>query len=301
VGNHAPAHALACTVRACGQPLTRGDRTWTCGRGHTFDVARSGYVNLLQPQDRKSASAGDSKASVDARARLLARGVGRALVQEVVEDVGRVLSDPPGPPGPKGPGLRIQSVVVELGSGSGDVLGELARARPIEGIGIDLSTAAAEHAAKRFPALTWVVANADRRLPLVDRSTSLVISIHGRRNPAECARVLKPGGWLVVAIPAPDDLVELREQVQGARVERDRGEALLAEHAPFFTLRERGIVRERPRLDRNALKDLLRGTYRGERRSAAAGVEALDELEVTLASDVFLLASSSRRHDEMTR
>ena len=181
------------------------------------------------------------------------------------------------------------------------MLGELARARPIEGIGIDLSTAAAEHAAKRFPALTWVVANADRRLPLVDRSTSLVISIHGRRNPAECARVLKPGGWLVVAIPAPDDLVELREQVQGARVERDRGEALLAEHAPFFTLRERGIVRERPRLDRNALKDLLRGTYRGERRSAAAGVEALDELEVTLASDVFLLASSSRRHDEMTR
>jgi 23S rRNA (guanine745-N1)-methyltransferase len=270
-------------------------------------VARSGYLNLLQPQDRKSTSAGDLKTAVDARARLLARGVGRALVDEIGRHVGRVLppsrnasadrrslggggSDPPGPPGPKGPGLRTP-VVVDIGSGSGDVLGELARVRPIEGIGIDLSTAATAHAARRFPELTWVVANADRRLPLLDHSADLIVSVHGRRNPAECARVLKPGGWLLVAIPAPDDLVELREHVQGARVERDRGDALIAEHAPFFTVRERAVVRERPRLDREALKDLLRGTYRGERRSTADRVEALEDLEVTLASEVMVFTA----------
>ena len=44
------------------------------------------------------------------------------------------------------------------------------------------------------------------------------------------------------------------------------------------------------RLDRDALKDLLRGTYRGERRSAVKRVEALENLEVTLASELFLLA-----------
>jgi len=274
-------------VRACGQPLTRGDREWSCPRGHSFDVARSGYINLLQPQDRRSASAGDPKTAVEARARLLARGVGRALVDAVVRQAGRILSDTPGP---EQAGRR--ATVVDLGSGTGDVLGELAGARQIEGIGIDLSTAAAEHAAKRFPAVTWIVANVDRRLPLVDRTAPLVLSVHGRRNPAECARVLTPGGYLLVAIPAPDDLVELREQVQGARVERDRGEALLAEHARLFTLRERAIVRERPRLDREALKDLLRGTYRGERRKHAGRVEALGEMEVTLACDMFLFELS---------
>lgn len=230
-------------------------------------------------------SAGDTKASVDARARLLARGVGRALVDEVVRRAAAAVPD------------RLRQgygaqVVVDLGSGSGDVLGELARVRPIEGIGIELSTAAAEHAAKRFPALTWVVANADRRLPLLDDSTSIVLSVHGRRNPQECARVLMPGGNLLVAIPAPDDLAELREQVQGERVERDRGDALIAEHAPFFTVRERVTVRERPRLNRDVLKDLLRGTYRGERRKDAERVEALGDLDVTLASDVFLLGLS---------
>src|SRR5437899_10044789 len=167
-------HALACTVRDCGQPLTRSDRVWTCARGHAYDVARSGYVNLLQPQDRKSASPGDLKAAIDARARLFARGVGRALVDDVVRRAAVQVNAAPATPSPC-------PVVVDLGSGTGDVLGDLASELQIEGIGIDLSTAAAEHAAKRFPALTWIVANADRRLPLLDRSASLVVSVNGRR------------------------------------------------------------------------------------------------------------------------
>jgi 23S rRNA (guanine745-N1)-methyltransferase len=277
-------YALACTVRGCGLALAPGDRAWTCPRGHTYDVARSGYLNLLQPQDRKSASAGDLKASVDARARLLARGIGRALVDDIVRRAAEA-----GLAGPQGPGLRVPAVVVDLGSGTGDVLGELAGAHPVEGIGIDLSTAAADHAAKRYPALTWIVANADRRLPLLDHTASIVLSVHGRRNPAECARVLKRDGVMLVAIPAPDDLVELRERVQGERVEHDRSDRLIAEHAPFFTVCARAIVRERRQLDRDALKDLLRGTYRGERRNDAERVEALGDLDVTLASDVFLM------------
>jgi 23S rRNA (guanine745-N1)-methyltransferase len=270
---------LACTVRDCGLALVRTDRAWRCARGHTYDVARSGYVNLLQPQDRKSADAGDRKTSVDARARLFALGIGRALVDEIVRRAAAVRVADRTP------------AIVDLGSGTGDVLGKLAHTHGIDGIGIDLSTAAAAYAARRFPGLTWVVANADRRLPLLDRCLDLVLSVNGRRNPAECARVLKPGGLLLVAIPAPDDLAELRELVQGARVERDRADALLAEHAPCFTLRERASIRERRLLDGDALRDLLRGTYRGERQRSADRVGALADLEVTLASDLFLFSA----------
>jgi len=264
---------LACTVRGCGLGLESRGRAWACPRGHSYDVARSGYVNLLQPQDRKARAPGDKPAAVAARSSLLAAGVGRALIDDVVRRV-RTL------------GLPDEAVVVDLGSGSGDALGAVAAAHPIVGVGIDLSAAAAEHAARRFPLLTWVVANADRRLPLVDGSVDLVLSLHARRNPAECARVLSPSGLLIVAVPAADDLIELRTIVLGGGAEHDRVPSLVSEHAPFFELRDRSTVRERQRLDRPALLALLGATYRGARTSAARRVEALTVLDVTVAADV---------------
>lgn len=266
---------LACTVRNCGLPLERQERAFVCPAGHSYDVARSGYVNLLQPQDRRSRAAGDPKAAVTARATLLEAGVGAQLI----EAVGRRATALE---------LRKQAVSVDLGSGTGDALGALARARSIAGIGIDLSSAAAEYAARRFPDLTWVVANADRRIPMLDGSADLVLSLHGRRHPAECARILSSSGFLLVAVPAPDDLVELRALVQGEGIERDRVSRVLTDHEPFFRLLERTMVRERRRLERGRLLDLLRATYRGERTSAIEKVQALASLEVTLASELLL-------------
>jgi 23S rRNA (guanine745-N1)-methyltransferase len=238
-------------------------------------VARSGYVNLLQPQDRRSRAAGDSKAAVEARSRLLASGVGRLIVDRFVDRAARLELDEGAP-------------VVELGSGSGDVIGDLARKRSITGIGIDISRSAAEHAARRFPAITWVVTNADRRLPLLDRSVDLILSMYGRRNPSECLRSLSPSGFLLVAVPAEDDLVELRALVQGDELRRDRRETVLAAHLPLFNLVDQLTVRTRQPLERESLLSLLLGSYRGRRTAQAARAETLSTLEVTLAADVFL-------------
>ncbi|MDH4064258.1 MAG: methyltransferase domain-containing protein [Acidobacteriota bacterium] len=271
-----PSPPLACTVRACGLPLARGDRAWACARGHSFDLARAGYVNLLQPQDRKARAPGDSKAAVEARAALQAAGIGAALVHEIVRRAQAMC-------------LPEAAVVVDLGSGTGDALAALAAlaaAHAIIGIGIDLSTAAAGHASHRYPTLTWVVANADRRLPITDATVDLVLSLHARRNPAECARVLKPSGVLLMAVPAEDDLAELRTAVLGGDVGHDRVASLVAEHAALFRLRGRATVRERHRLGRAPLLALLGATYRGARTSRAPSVEALADLEVTVASEV---------------
>ena len=268
---------LACSVRECGLPLERRERAFVCPRGHSHDLARSGYVNLLQPHDRRSLAAGDSKAAVKARARLFAAGIGRALSDEVVRRA-TALS------------LADDAPVVDLGSGSGDTLGQLGAAHRCAAVGIDLSVAAIDHAARNFPDLTWVVANADRRLPLLDHSVQLMLSLHGRRHPAECARVVASDGWLLVAVPAHDDLLELRETVQGQAIERERGDALVAAHEPHFRMLDRFSVRTRQQLERDTLLDLLRTTYRGERTSGAMRVAAITSLNVTLASDVFLFA-----------
>jgi len=272
-----PAPPLACSVRGCGRPLVRRERCYVCPSGHSFDVARVGYVNLLQPDDRRSLAAGDSAKAVDARERLLAAGAGRALVDTLLATVSG-LQLPPG------------AVVVDLGAGTGHHLAAIAGAFGLAGIGIDLSTAAASHAARRHPGLTWVVANADRRLPLLDASVDLVLSIHARRHPLECARVLTSTGTLIVCVPAPDDLAELRAAVQGRAIARDRTADVVAEHAAHFALRDRTAARQLLPCDRAALRDLLAGTYRGERTGQAGAVASLDALDVTLSSDVLVFA-----------
>ena len=62
---------LLCPV--CGGRLAREKKVWRCENHHCFDVARSGYVNLLPP----SASGkrhGDDKRMVAARTAFLSRG-----------------------------------------------------------------------------------------------------------------------------------------------------------------------------------------------------------------------------------
>lgn len=266
---------LACTVRGCGRSLDRRDRTLACDAGHTFDISRAGYVNLLQPQDRRSREAGDMAAAVDAREALLAAGLGLALIERVAADAASL---------PSG------SVVVDLGCGTGEALGTTVARHDVCGVGIDLSVRAIEKAARRWPSATWVVANADRQLPLLDRSASLVTSLHARRNPAEAARVLTVGGRLIVAVPAADDLQELREAIAGRSVERDRASGVEAEHATLFRLIARDTVREQHRVHRDMLLLLLQATYRGERHSAEPQKLALDTLTVTLSSDVLTFA-----------
>jgi len=265
---------LACSVRGCGRPLTREERRLICTAGHAFDVARRGYVSLLQPQDRRSRVPGDAPEAVAARARLLEAGVGHAVIDAIVA---------------RAPATCDTLVAADLGCGSGELLGALATARDLCGVGIDLSTAAAEIAARRYPSLTWIVANADRRLPLLDARVDLVLSLNARRNPAESARVLTAGGVLIVAVPAPDDLMELRAAVQGDAIERERAAAVVAAHEPLFSVLERFTTREHHRLEGDSLRDLLRSTYRGARVSTAPRVETLDALDVTLASDVIVM------------
>jgi 23S rRNA (guanine745-N1)-methyltransferase len=270
-----PPSCLACTVRSCGLRLEPRERTLSCPAGHSYDVARSGYVNLLQPQDRRSRSAGDPKAVVDARWRLLAAGIGRPIVDGFVQRAAELE-------------LPECAPVVELGSGSGDVVAELARRRPITGIGLDISRVASEHASRRFPSLTWVVTNADRRLPLLDQSVELILSLYGRRNPTECVRSLTRSGFLLVAVPAEDDLVELRALVQGDGIVRDRRQTVLAAHLPSFRLIDQVTVRTKQQLERESLMNLLLITYRGGRDATVGRAQALTTLEVTLASDLFL-------------
>jgi len=261
---------LLCPVRGCGEPLVRGERAYGCPRGHSFDIARSGYCNLLQPQDRRSKAPGDSKQAVLARRRFLEAEHGDLLLNAVRE----ALPDRP--------------AVLDIGCGEGFHLGSLAAERPMEAHGIDISTFAIDLAARRWPDARWFVVNADRVLPYADASFDFVLSLTARRNAPEVRRVLRPEGRLIVAVPGEDDLIEAREAVLGERVLRNRVASVLADFASHFEVESRRTLRRTARLSAAEIRDALAATYRGARESERRRLGDLDAMDVTQSFDLLV-------------
>ncbi|GAA1734864.1 putative RNA methyltransferase [Luedemannella helvata] len=179
---------LRCPV--CAGPLAAAGRAVRCPRGHSFDVARQGYLNLLAGR----APGGDDAAQVAARAQLLDSGafdfVSRALAAHCAD---------------AGDGL-----VVDLGGGTGHHLAAVLDALPAaRGLALDVSKAAARRAARAHPRAASVVCDAWRGLPLGDGRAALVLDVFAPRNGAEFHRVLCPGGALLVVTPRADHLAEL--------------------------------------------------------------------------------------------
>jgi 23S rRNA (guanine745-N1)-methyltransferase len=231
---------LICTVRGCAQPLTRTGNAYTCPRKHAFDIGRHGHITLLQPQDRRSREPGDAAAAVQARRRLHDRGVTLPLLAAIRDFVNPIPAEH----------------VLDAGCGDGFYLGTLVEQTGCHGHGIDLSSPAVIAAARRYPACEWVLANADRQIPYADASFSLVMSITARRNAPEFSRVLVPHGRLLVAIPAPDDLIELR----GAS--RDRIASAVEAFAPHFELTAQRRATTTADLAAAAVEDILLSIYR---------------------------------------
>ncbi len=272
---------LLCPVRNCGEALARQGRTYVCPQGHSFDVARSGYLNLLQPQDRKSPHAGDSREAVSSRGRFLAVGHEAPFVQALLATIARL-----GLPASSG-GVG-SAAVLDVGCGTGFHLGAVAAALGAEAHGTDLSVPAIELAAKGHPEAFFVVANADRFLPYAPSSFDLALSLTARRHGPELRRVLTGDGFLLVAVPGPDDLVELRTAVLGQTVLRDRGETTAEALATEFTLADRQTVRWAADLDAGAVRDILAATYRGARERERERSAALGGLTVTLSRELLV-------------
>jgi 23S rRNA (guanine745-N1)-methyltransferase len=172
--------------------------------------------------------------------------------------------------------VSATDVVLDAGCGDGFYLGSLARQTGFSAHGVDISVPAIEAAARRYPECEWIVANADRFVPYADHSFSMVMSVTARMNAPEFRRVLRDDGRLLVALPAPDDLIELRGSGH------DRTARTIETFADRFTLADRRRVTTAADLDAAAVQDVLLSIYRPMQPKPAEAMRVTFSLDLLL-------------------
>jgi len=173
--------------------LSEGGSRWVCPAGHSFDVAREGYVNLLLAGQRRSRQLGDSTEMVNARRRFLATGAYDPLSAAVAQ---AVTGEQP-------------AVVLDVGCGEGHHTRAVAAATVL---GVDVAKAAVAAAARAHPGGWYAVASATD-LPLQDGAVDVALNVFGPVAAEELARVVRPGGAVVTAHPGEAHLEALRSMV----------------------------------------------------------------------------------------
>lgn len=179
-------------------PLRRDRRSVRCPAGHSFDIARQGYVSLLAGRQRHR---GDDAAMVAARETFLDGDHYQPLRSTIT-----ALAAEHAP--------RPSQLVVDLAGGTGHYLSPVLDALPASwGLTVDLSTAALRRASRAHPRAAAIAADVWQPLPLTTRTAGVVLSVFAPRNIAEIDRILTDDGVLIVATAGEDHLLELRDRL----------------------------------------------------------------------------------------
>lgn len=263
--------ALRCSV--CGDPIGLAERTLRCGNRHSFDLARQGYVNLLHA--RIPAGTADTAPMVTARADFLASGAYRALADELA----RVCAEADG-------------LVIDAGAGTGYYLAHVLSSAPAAtGLALDVSAVALRRAARAHPRLGAAVWNLWEPWPVGDEVASVLLNVFAPRNGPEFHRVLRPGGLLTVASPAPDHLRELGDLV--LTVDDRKEERLDGTLGEYFARTDRTAVHSKVELTPERIRQAVEMGPAGHhldrdgRRERLAAVSEPQEVTVSFSVSTY--------------
>ncbi len=272
------AQNLTCPID--GEKLSKTDKQFVCRSGHSFDIARQGYVNLLPVQHKRSKQPGDSKAMVQARNRFLNSGVYEAIADKLTQNVSaHIIND-------------NALCLLDAGCGEGyyfDFLLQQLRQQAGENnlsfIGLDISKDAIVQATKRNKLTSWVVGT-NRQPPVAEESVDIIICMFGFFCEQGFHRILKPGGKIIMVDPGAQHLKELREIIYDEIKKTKLSDVLKFDEEKFSLLGSEALQFETVLSDNEQINQLLLMTPHFYRASKA-GREAACKLErLNLTIDV---------------
>jgi 23S rRNA (guanine745-N1)-methyltransferase len=185
-----------------------------CASGHSFDIAKQGYVNLASTPP---AYQGDTAQMVEARVHFLGAGH-YGFIANAVAGLAASICEP-----------DREGLVVEAGAGTGYYLTAVLDALPgCYGLALDVSKAALRRAAKAHPHCGAALCDVWHELPVADAAARLVLSIFAPRNGPEFRRVLAVDGELIVVTPTSFHLTELVGPLELLSVDPNKDKAVAA-------------------------------------------------------------------------
>ena len=195
---------VCCPV--CGGPLETGEKVWRCPAGHSFDVARQGYVNLLTVSRKHSKAPGDTLEQIAARKAFLDAGYYSPVAERVCDILRR----------------EHPRTVLDAGCGEGYYLWNVGHVLPeAERWGVDVAKDAVRYGAVRDKGARWLTATA-AHLPFSDGSFDCLLSMFALTAAAEYRRVLRPGGLFLQVLAGPDHLMGLKTLIYPEILRREK-------------------------------------------------------------------------------
>ena len=274
---------------SCDQALILQDdtqpHTYRCNNQHSFDLAREGYLNLLLAQHKRSRNPGDSDEMIRSRQRFLNAGYYNPLSDAIVATVAKAASGP-------------EQTVLDLGCGEGYYMQQLRIASETASTklklsGMDISKFAVRLAAKRKMDARLAV-DSVYNIPLFENRIDTAISVFSPISVEETARVLKPGGKLIMVGPGAEHLSGLTSLIYEQSLPHGGNTAGL-EKAAQFTLLEQIEIKETIVVTGSDILDLLKMTpyYWHSRPEQQEMLAKLDKLETLIHFNINIYQNQS--------
>ncbi len=245
---------IRCPV--CKETLYKKEHAYRCIHGHSFDIAKEGYVNLYL---HKSESSGDNKEMIVARRNFLKRDHYRFLLEEL----NRCIEE--------------DDVLVDLACGEGYYTSKF---KAKDKTGIDLSKQGLRYASKSDADSTYILSSIFD-VPLSDECADKVLTIFAPIARQEIVRILKQDGRFLLVRPDEDHLFELKEVLYEKPYRNETEDIAIDGLVEEKQLK----IRQRAILDKEELHDLFLMTPYSNTTSLEdkKKLDSCEELSVTFA------------------
>ena len=282
-----PVCATALHAAPVGAALRGGmPRALRCGRGHAFDVARQGYVNLSAG---RLTHPGDTAGMVAARQRFLASGgygfvaaaIAAQAAQAMTAHAAQATAAHAAQATTAGAAGTPARLVLDAGAGTGHHLAAVLDAVPgAVGLALDVSKPALRRAARAHPRAGAALADTWRGLPVADHCAAVLLNVFAPRNGAEFRRVLRPDGTLITVTPEADHLAELVGRLELLRVDAAKADRLAGSLDPWFRPAGGARLSRTLSLSREQVADLVAmgpSAHHADPEALAAAIATLPE------------------------
>lgn len=228
-------------------------------------------MNLHLVEKKKSKNPGDDDQMIKCRQRFLNKGYYKTMAEGIVAELGKTATQE---------SLLDQKLLLDIGCGEGYYLNCIRQQYPNMPLaGLDLSKAGVRLTAKRKLGAATSVASAFD-IPLFDNCCDIALSVFSPLCPSETARILKPGGKLVMAGPGANHLNGLVRCIYSEAVEH-KGNFREMDSSTLFKKEKTLSVTSEITVANEDIMDLLRMTpyywhARPEQQEALANMQVLN-------------------------